>query len=204
MTTPTHESANMGNIKFDCSHCGQHIVCDAAAADQETAYPSCEGDVTVPRLPPPISSKRSGSLLSFQLDSPDMPPVIAGGMKAFLVFGVLALLLAPVLLMFLVDEKEKGVLTYLFAAAMLAWGILALVTAWGMKNRKPWSQPLGVVVAIMLLCPLLAFVAAPPGLLGGILIAMAGILIVPGIGMLISLGKPDWKRWYAGQSDGQR
>ncbi len=196
MTTHTRESANMSDIKFNCPHCGQHIVCDAEAVGQETACPSCEGDVSVPRLPPPIPSKRSGSVLSFQLDSPDMPPVIAGGMKAFLVFGVLALLLAPVLLVFLVSEREKGVLTYVFSCVMVLWAVLALVTAWGMKNRKSWSPPLGVVVALMLLCPLLAFVAAPPGLLGGILMAMAGILIVPSISILISLGKPDWKQWY--------
>ena len=127
-----------------------------------------------------------------------MPPVIAGGLKAFLVFGVLALLLAPVMLVFLVAEREKGVLTYVFAFVMSAWAILALMTARGIKYRKSWSQSSGVSLAIMLLCPLLAFVVAPPGLLGGILMVMAGMLVVPSIGILATFGKPDWKQWYGG------
>ncbi len=57
--------------------------------------------------------------------------------------------------------------------------------------------------AIMLLCPLLAFVVAPPRLLRGvILMVMAGMTVVPSIDILISLGKPDWKQWNAGDRTG--
>jgi hypothetical protein len=157
----------------------------------------------MPLASPLIPAKRTRGLLNFQLDSPDMPPSVAGGSKFFLVFGVLALLFAPILLLFLVSEREKGALTYVLALVMFLWATLALLTAWGINTRKSWSQPLGIGVAVMLLCPLLAFVAAPPGLLGGILMAMAGILVGPAIGGLINLSKPDWKQWYAGSPNPQ-
>lgn len=36
------------DIKFECSTCGQHIVCDTAAAGQEVECPACQTKITIP------------------------------------------------------------------------------------------------------------------------------------------------------------
>ena len=36
-------------MKFECSHCGQHLEADTIAAGAPTTCPSCEGDLTVPQ-----------------------------------------------------------------------------------------------------------------------------------------------------------
>src|ERR1043165_1266187 len=38
----------MSDIKFSCSACGQHIVCDAESSGQKTACPTCRWDITIP------------------------------------------------------------------------------------------------------------------------------------------------------------
>jgi len=54
----------MSDVKFDCQHFGQHIVCDAKAAGEQVACPTCQARVVVQQLSLP---PRMGA-------SPQLPP----------------------------------------------------------------------------------------------------------------------------------
>jgi hypothetical protein len=186
----------MSDITFPCTHCDQDVLIEEAARGCAVKCPMCGNDITVPQVGP-VSPRPAASFWTSRMDSPGMPPAVAGGMKAFLMFGLLASLFGPILLLFLLSEKETGPLAISFVGVMMTWGILALITAYGIKSRRLWSRPLGFCLAIMLLCSLLVFIVAPPGLVGGLLTIIASISIVPSASMIFSLSKPDWKKWYA-------
>src|SRR5258708_32124126 len=44
----------MSDITFSCSHCRQHVVIDDPARGYQVKCPTCDGDIVVPSVPPPI------------------------------------------------------------------------------------------------------------------------------------------------------
>src|ERR1700694_4836605 len=46
----------MGDIKFACPHCAQHITCDELWAGHQLECPSCKNQLAVPAAPAPQSA----------------------------------------------------------------------------------------------------------------------------------------------------
>ncbi len=59
----------MSQIKFNCSHCQQHLECDEEFAGSEIPCPACQGLTLVPQVPEKAASSPTKSGMTFVPES---------------------------------------------------------------------------------------------------------------------------------------
>ncbi len=99
----------MSDIKFNCSNCGQHIICDAQASGLETNCPTCQTRVIVPSLAetnvtPPILETSAGRATLSLAETP-----ASNSRRVVASIGVALVLVATtVLLAIKIGSSNKG------------------------------------------------------------------------------------------------
>jgi len=51
MMRPASDESLMSHLKFNCSHCGQHLECDPEYAGRQIPCPACHALTLVPAVP---------------------------------------------------------------------------------------------------------------------------------------------------------
>src|SRR5687767_794016 len=150
----------MSDIKFSCSACGQHMVCDAQFAGRNTECPSCRWDITVPSAseavaltPPPLSESIVSASLKLATtaqsnsgvaDAEEISKSFEGTMQ---ILGLLAILMGAIILgacaflgfgkPSLPAEISSDMLVFSLSLGAVS-GLLYLTSGIGALFKKAW------------------------------------------------------------------
>jgi hypothetical protein len=69
----SHETI-MSELKFSCSHCGQHLQCDEQYVGRQIACPTCHAMTAVPPVPGKTAPAPQKSGMTFVPESWQAPP----------------------------------------------------------------------------------------------------------------------------------
>ena len=156
----------MNDLRFSCSTCGQHIVCDIAFIGRETDCPTCLGNMTIPMALKaellPIKSESNASvpgliyafgvvvvgltILQLLVKGYYLLQLLAAAPLAALIAGVPSVTLS-VLLIRLGSGLQRG-------ERLAVWGFLTVAAletlTWWMAIDYLFSHPLVLTVKLAL------------------------------------------------------
>jgi DNA-directed RNA polymerase subunit RPC12/RpoP len=74
MVIPSEKKPVMSELKFSCSHCGQHLQCDEQYSGRQISCPKCHGMTVVPPAPGKAAPVLPKSGMTFVPESWKTPP----------------------------------------------------------------------------------------------------------------------------------
>jgi DNA-directed RNA polymerase subunit RPC12/RpoP len=64
----------MSELKFNCSHCGQHLQCEEQYRGRQISCPKCHAMTVVPSIPQKVAPAGARSGMTFVPESWQTPP----------------------------------------------------------------------------------------------------------------------------------
>lgn len=168
-------------------------------AGMTVSCPTCQADLTIPATTKSPTPAVHPALQ--YLAQNEIPKAVGACIRLFQNYGLLNVIVCPMILVYLISVREAGFLTFFFLAGVTVLGVLSFVTAHGIKQRRTSARTQGQLLASLMLVAAVAgsigaflVFSTPYGKIPVLLVAWGNLL--SGIGALGFINK-DSSSWYA-------